>query len=212
MRSPLNSRSHKHVCKCSAELTRGKNSCELFPPTMRWTLAISLRQRYLTSLFVTKHLVCFPKVQAYCKSHILTLLRCRVTSKYFRFQLRNKPTACYVLQYLMWHVTLLDAHCPTCASYSFPKRAGKGGESATHTRAVAPAFCNGQKEQRKNMKRPSTSFITMSASSSCVMRDGPYCLRKFTFSSLGQLSTKLAQTFLLPCWEVKSIKQESLWL
>lgn len=70
----------------------------------------------------------------------------------------------------MWHVSLLDAHCPTCASCSFPNRAGKGGESATHTGAIALAFRNRGKEQRRNLKQPSTKrLITMSAS--CFLCD-----------------------------------------
>lgn len=44
----------------------------------------------------------------------------------FRFQLRNKPTVCYVLRYHMWHIALPEAHCAAWASYSFPTGAGKG--------------------------------------------------------------------------------------
>lgn len=47
---------------------------------------------------------------------------------------------------------------------------GKDSESSTHTRAVAPAFHSGGKEEWKNMNQPGTKcFITMSAS--CFLCD-----------------------------------------
>lgn len=115
------------MCKCSAELTHGKNSCELLLPVMQDELWEYLWGKGIWHLFLWQNILyAFPNSRLTANLMSSHFWDVGSLPGIFRFQLRNKPTVCYVLRYHMWHIALLEAHCAAWASYSFPNGAGKG--------------------------------------------------------------------------------------
>lgn len=113
------------MCKGSAELTYWKTSCEWFPPSA-WDELWEELYNCIWCLHVGHNILCaFPK--CWLAANLMSSHFWDVESflTILRFQLENNPTVCYVLSHHMWHIALLEAHCPACAQCSFPNRAGK---------------------------------------------------------------------------------------